>query len=244
MFLGAAAALAVIAPGLASADTNAVVGLRYTNSDANGFDWDRYGGTIGVSRDLNNGSFLQFDGAYERLDFSFCCYANGYGAAHWGARSDSHSIAGFVTLQDWFGISGIGIGGEGTLELQNIWLDASVSFVDFSDIDADATSGQIGAGWNITENVELTALVSHTEFENGGSTDWTTLGIGGEFRPDNSPVSFLLNYRNADFDGGDVDSWTFGVNFDLNTGTLRQRRTQGPGLTGARDLYLNLADLF
>jgi len=242
VFWGAAAALAVIAPGVASADTNATVGLHYTSSEIDSFEWDRYGFETGVSHDLSNGSFLQFDGAYDRVDISGCCYANGFGAAHWGMRNDSHSLGGFVVLQNWFGYSGIGFGGEGTFEFQNAWLGGSLGYVDFGDLDVSVTSAQIDGGWNVTPNVELTALVSRSEFENSSSFDWTTFGVGGEFRPDNSPMSFYIGYRHSDFDSDDGSTWRVGVNFDLSTGSLQERRTSGAGLNGAHALHLNLSD--
>ena len=80
LLAGAAATAALMAPGLAAADNNAVVGFTYNSQEIESTDWDRYGVNGGFSHDFSNGTLLQFDGAAERVDISGCCISTGYAA--------------------------------------------------------------------------------------------------------------------------------------------------------------------
>jgi hypothetical protein len=238
ILLGAAAALAIAAPSVAAADTNAVVGLQYTNTDFDSLDLDQYGLNGAFSHDLSNGAVLQMDGQMGRVDAGGCCVGSSYGAVHYGWRNDSHAFAGFVGLTDFFVASGLGVGLEGQLYLGNLNLNGSIGHVDFDDFDLDSSSAQVDAAYFFTPNLALTGIVAVSEADFGGSdTDWTTLGIGGEWRFDNSPFSINAGYRNHDFDGGDADSWTIGFAWDLGTGTVQDRTRNGPGLNGARNMF-------
>lgn len=239
--VGAVATAAMMTPAIASADTNAVVGLQYANTDIDSFDFDSYGFNGAFSHDLNNGWFLQVDGEYNRVDAGGCCFSNSYAGFHAGMRNDSHAFAGFVSLGDFFGYSGLGVGVEGSLYWSNIVLNGSLGHVDFGDIDLSATGVSVDGSYFFNENLAINALVAYGDAEDGIDADWTTLGIGGEWRMANSPTSFTLGYRNTDFDSDfDSDTWTIGVNFDLGTGSLRERASNGPSMNGARSLNSQL----
>lgn len=238
LLAGAVAALAIAVPA-ASAETNAVVGVNYGNTDYGFGDYDSYGFNAAFSHDLNNGAVLQFDGAYNRLDGGACCSSAGYGAIHYAMRNDSHAFGGFVMLDDFFGYSAIGAGVEGSMYFSSFVLNGSLGYADFSDLDASLVAAQIDGAYYITPNFAITALASYVEGEDSFSTDWTTLGIGGEYRF-SGPASITLGYRNTEFDGGDADTWTIGLNFDLGTGSLRDRATSGPSLSGAAALHNTL----
>lgn len=248
LLAGAAAAAAILAPTMASADTNAVVGLQYSSTEIDGVDdnLDNYGFNGAFSHDLNNGAVLQVDGEWGRTDFGGdCCIGSSYGAAHYGVRNESYSFGGFVGLADFFSASGLGGGVEGQLFLGNLNLNGAVGVVDFDDFDLSTTSAQVDAAYFFTPNLALTGLVAQTEadFGGGGDSDWTTLGIGGEWRMSASPISLVAGYRNADYDGGEADTWTIGVNFDLGTGSLQERTRSGPGFTGGDALFGGLGGL-
>lgn len=239
MLMGAAAAIAIAAPGVASAETNAVVGVQYSNTDFDGFDFDSYGLNGGFSHDLNNGAVLQLDGAWSRLDGGGCCTSSGYGAVHYAMRNDSHSFGGFVMLDDFFGYSGAGLGVEGQMFFSNVVLNGSLGYLDFSDLDFSATAVQVDGAYYVTPNFALTALASYSEGESGSDFDWTTFGVGGEWRF-SGPTSLTFGYRTTDFNDDDADTFTIGLNFDLGTGSLRERASSGPGLNGAAAMHGNL----
>lgn len=243
---GAAAAAAMIAPGAATAETNAVVGAQYTNVDFDGFDFDNYGLNGGFSHDFSNGTMLQVDGEMGRFDTGggSCCVGFSYGAVHYGVRNDSYSYAGFIGLQDFFGYSGAEIGVEGQWFFSSATLNGSLGFMDFDDLDVSATNVGLDGAWFFTPNFALTGVIGYTEIESGGSDfDATTLGVGGEWRFSNSPASLVFGYRNADFDGGDSDAWTIGFNVDLGTESLQERSRSGASLTGAAMFHAGLRSI-
>jgi opacity protein-like surface antigen len=120
--VGAAAAAAILAPVAASADTNAVVGVQYANNEFDSFDFDSYGFNAALSHDFDS-TFLQFDGEFNRVDADGCCNTSGYGAMHYGVRNDSYAFAGVVSLNDFFGYSGLGYGVEGAMYFSNFVVD-------------------------------------------------------------------------------------------------------------------------
>ncbi len=239
ILLGAVAAAAIAAPSIASADTNAVVGLQYTNTDIDTFgEFDQYGLNGAFSHDLSNGAVLQMDAEMGRVDAGGCCVGNSYGAMHYGWRNDSYAFAGFVGFNDFFIASGLGLGVEGQLYLGNLNLNGSIGYTDYDDFDLSATNVEVDAAYFFTPNLALTGLVAFTQADfSGGDSDWTTLGIGGEWRFDGSPFSINAGYRTADFDGGDADSWTVGFSWDLGTASVQERTRSGPGFNGASTMF-------
>lgn len=234
LLIGAAAAAAILSPAVASADTNAVVGLQYSNTDF-GFDTiDSYGFNGAFSHDLDNGLFIQVDGAYSRSDLGGCCVANNYGAFHLGQRNDSYAFGGFASLGDLFAYSGIGVGIEGSLFWSNIVVNGSLGYQDFGDVGISLTQLAVDGSYFFTENLALNANISQTQGEDALDGDWTNYGIGGEWRT-NGPTSFSLGYRTTDGDF-EYDTWLLGVNFDFGTGSLRERASNGPSMNGARTL--------
>lgn len=240
ILLGAAAAMAIAAPGVAAADTNAVIGAHYSNTDFDSFDFDSYGINGAFSHDLRSGAVLQMDGRWNRLDVGSGApdLGGSYGAVHYGMRNDAYSFAGFIGFSDFFALSGTGVGIEGQMFLGNVNLGGSLGYADY-DGELDATNVQVDGAYFFTPNLALTGVVAYTEvdFGPGGDADFTTLGIGGEWRFDGSPFSINAGYRNHDFDGGDADTWLIGFNVDLGTGSVQDRTRSGPGLTGAQALF-------
>ena len=243
LLMGAAAAAAIAAPGIASADTNAVVGVQYNNVDygSGSSDADIYGLNGGFSHDLMSG-VLQVDGASSRVDVSGCCINLGYAAVHYGMRNDSYSFAGNIGTQNFFGFSGLAVGLEGQWFLSNVTFDGSLSYADFSDVDFEATHVQIDGTYFATPNLGFQGILGYTDTDSSG-VDWTTYGVGMEWRFDNSPTSLTLGYRNADADGFDSDVWSIGLNFDLGTGSVQERMNSGPGWNGASAFSASLASI-
>src|SRR6185369_16551563 len=101
LVLGAAAAAALLAPAVANAETNAVVGIDYNHVDFDSLgDANVYGMNGAFNHDFANGWQIQMDGAANRLDADGCCVTQNYAALHYGVRTDQYSFAGFVGLQN------------------------------------------------------------------------------------------------------------------------------------------------
>ena len=243
LVLGATAAAALIAPGLANAETNAIVGLDYSHVDFDSLgDGNVYGVTGAFNHDFSNGWQLQMDGAADRLDVEGCCFSQSYASVHYGMRNDQYSFAGFAGLQGFSIYSGVDVGIEGQMHFTNASVGGSLSYIDFGDININATNANVDGVYYLTQNFSANAGASYTnaDFGFGSSGDFWSWNIGGEYRFENSPVSVSLGYRQTDFDGATVDAWTLGVTFDLSTGSLQERRVHGPSWGGARSLYDDL----
>lgn len=233
LLIGAAAAVAIAAPGVASADTNAVVGVHYGNTDYGPGDWDSYGISGAFSHDFTNGWFLQAEGDQSRADVGTADLSQGYGAIHYGTRNDTFAFGGFVSFEEFFALSGTGVGIEGQWNLNNLVLGGSLGQVDYDLFSIVAL--QADAKYFITPNFSVNALVSQNDADEF-DTDWTAYGVGAEYRF-HGPVSVSANWRTDDFDYGEAESFSIGLTFDLGAGSLFERQTSGPSLQGARNLH-------
>ena len=240
LLAGAAATAALMAPGLAAADNNAVVGFTYNSQEIESTDWDRYGVNGGFSHDFSNGTLLQFDGAAERVDISGCCISTGYAALHYGTRNDNYGLGGFVSLEDFGFLSGLGLGLEGQLHMTNLVVNGSVGWLDFDDGDISGYAAQVDGAYFFSPNFALTGLISHTSGEDDLDAEWDTYGVGGEWRFDGSPASIAFGYRHVEIEDADGDTWTLSLNFDLGSDTLQDRARSGPSFNGAAALHNNL----
>lgn len=234
ILVGAVAAAALLTPAIASADTNAVVGIQLGNTDYGTADYDNYGLTGAFSHDMNNGWVFQMDGEHGRTDFGTADIASSYGAVHYGVRNDRYALAGFVGLDEFFSLSGTQFGAEGQMYFGNFVAGASAGISDFDEF--SVTSIQLDGAYYISPNLAINALIATTEGDDAIDEDWQTYGVGGEYRF-SGPMSVALNWRTDEFDSDDTDTWTIGLNFDLGTGSLQERQTQGPSLQGARNLH-------
>lgn len=243
IMLGVAATALMATPGLANAATNAVVGLDYNSVDISGFpdNIDVYGLSGAFNHDFSNGWQVQMDGYTGRASEGGCCLNTDYAALHLGMRHDTYSLAGFVGLQTFAQASGLNAGVEGQMFFSQAMLEGSVSYVDFSDFDLNATNAQVDGSWFLTPNLSLNALVGYTNANEGSSNgDWWSYGVSGEYRFQNCPTSISLGYRRFDESGGNIDTWSIGVTFDLGTGSLQERNKSGPSWNGGRSVYDNL----
>lgn len=234
-----AAAIALLAPGLAQADTNAIVGIDYNRVDFPFQDADVYGLSGAFNHDISDWNF-QMDGYAGRASEGFCCISTNYAAAHLGVRNDTYSAAGFVALQSFSSLSGINLGIEGQMFFPQAMLEGSLSYTDWSDFDLSATNVQIDGAWYFTPDFSVNALLGYVSADEGGSTgNFTAYGLSGEYRFSNCPTSISLGWRRLEGEGDHSDTWSVGVTFDFGTGTLQDRTTKGPSWNGARSVYDN-----
>jgi opacity protein-like surface antigen len=235
LLIGAAAAAALLAPAVANAETNAVIGVNVGNTDFDGEDFDHYGLTGAFSHDFSNGWYVQMDGEHGRADLMGTDISTGYGAVHGGVRNDTYAFGGFVSFDEFFIASGTGYGIEGQYYLNNFVIGGSLGQVEFDGIgDFSATNLQLDAAYFITPNFAVNALLGTTDLEDADE-EVTTWGAGAEYRF-HGPLSISANWRNDEVDDFESDTWTIGLTFDLGTGSLHERQTQGPSLQGARNL--------
>lgn len=244
--LGVAAIALMAAPGLAHADTNAVVGVDYNNVNFPGSssDADVYGLSGAFNHGFNGDWNFQMDGSVDRVSEDGCCLNISYAGAHIGVRNQDYSFAGFVDLQSFSAFSGVGVGVEGQMFFPQAMLEGSVSYNDWGDIDLNATNAQVDGSWFITPNFSANARVAYTDGNEGGfNSNYWTYGLGGEYRFDNSPVSVNLGYRQAEDSGSHVDTWSIGMVVDLGTGSVQDRIRSGPSWNGARSAFEDFGEV-
>lgn len=245
ILMGAAAAFAVAAPGVAAADS-ADVGFHYANVDPDaGGDGDLYGLSGAYSHQLGNGWVMQADGLHDRLDFGGGDIGSSYGAVNLGMRGDSHAVYGFVGLSDAFAISFINLGVGGQLYLGNATINGSIGWSDADDFDLSTTSARLDGTWFFTDNFGLTGEVGWAETETGGADiDFTTLGVGAAWRFAGTGWTANAGYQNVDPDTGDADIFRLGVSYNIGTSSERERSQEGASFDGARNLYEDTLVIF
>jgi hypothetical protein len=238
VLLGATAALAFVAPGVASAETSGHVGASYGNTEIDGLgEFDTYGIDGAVATDLGSNWLLQFDASSHNLDFDGGGETSAGGAyVHIAKRGSGHTLAGVVGMTDIFGLSGETIGAEGQMFFSSVTVNGSAVYGNFDEADFDVWNLHLDGTFFVTENFGLTGGVNHSEADSSGSEfDWTTWSADAAYRFANSPFSVFGGYAYTDFDdaGGEADTWRIGVRYDFGTDSLQASSQTGASLNGA-----------
>lgn len=237
--LGAAALLAVAVPGVAAAQTG-YVGVNYGNVDAGGGADEDFYGVEGAVAFAGSGSIVfEVDAAVVDSDDTDSAYGL---TGHVYARNDSHLFGGFIGLADsdaadttWYG------GLEANKYFTNWTLAGALFYGNNDDADVDGYGLNVEARAFVHDNFRLNANIGYASVDAGAGNDDDAMiyGVGGEYQFASFPVSIAAGYNTADFDGGDVDTWTIGVRYNWG-GTLRDRDRSGASqasLTGVSSVF-------
>jgi len=230
--LGAAAALAIAAPGVASAQTGHA-DLAYTSSEASSTDLDTW--TVGGATAWGgNGSLgFQLDGQYANHD------AGGGDAdtynigGHIFSRSQGGLFGGFVNFGNAdfggaFDYSYWTIGAEAAAYMDRTTLTGVLSYSDSEDLDAQITALDVGATHFVSDNFSFGGNLGFGDIE-GGDEFWAA-GVSTEYQFAGSPISLFGGYTHTEFDSLDVDALTVGVRYNWG-GSLFDRDRNGASLT-------------
>lgn len=240
VMFGAALVAAMAAPALAHADDlKGSLGVHYNNWDPdNASNVDLYALDGSISNQFSNGWTVQGDASNERLDIGGASLGSSYGAVSAGVRNDQYALYGFVSLGSYTGLSGSGFGAGGQLYLNNVVLDGSVGYTDFSNAHAHATHESVDGTYFINDNFGVTGTVSHADLSvPGPDVDNTAYGVSGSYRFAAHPVTLSLGYTKNDIDSGDVNVWHVGFAWDFGSDSLRDRATHGPSWNGAASMF-------
>lgn len=241
LLLGAAAALAIAAPGMASAQESS--GTGYIDLSFGQIDADVGGDTdvasIGGAAEF--GDLFQIDGRFSTLDDDVDAVQIG---GHLFKRNETWLIGGFAGYTNIDNSSAdadeFAYGVEGQYYLSRSTIGAAISrsesedFLDLAvtsiDLDyrlflQDNTSIVLGGGWGTGDAGPVDVDVSH-------------LGIGAEHQLASVPLSLFAGYRSTTIepDGGadvDSDTWTAGIRWNFGGETLFERNRSGAALNGA-----------
>lgn len=235
IFVGAALAAAVVAPGVASADTTGSIDLGLETNDfdytSDTFEGYTLGGTL--THDLSGGMTIQADGRTTYQDWGYGTYSHGYSAVHASTDMGGWDVGGFVTLQNYYGDGGLGLGAEARTSFGNFSVDGSLGYVDYDDGDYNATAWRVGGAYFFSPNLAVTGGASTTSIDTDWGTDYdiTEFSLGGAYQFANN-VALTGGYTSTDGDrstGTDYEGDTFrvGLRFNLGGGSLQENTNDG-----------------
>jgi len=233
LLLGAAAALAMAAPGVASAQSG-FVDLGYATTDISGgpeADTLALGGAYAWG---GNGSLgFQVDGVFGSHEFDGGGDVDTYNlGGHLFHRNESHMFGGFVG----FGNTDFGGGAEydywtggleGAYYMSRTTLNGVLSYSDAEDLNTNITALDLGATHFVTDNFSFGGNLGFGQID--GGSDFTAFGVGAEYQFASFPISLYGGYNTTDFDGTDVDVLSLGVRWNFG-GTLLERDRNGASL--------------
>ncbi|HEX6866677.1 MAG TPA: outer membrane beta-barrel protein [Caulobacteraceae bacterium] len=222
--------------GVTGSHTEVDVGS--STGDANSF------GLVGAGvTPLGANLGLQFDGGVVFNDSDDLsddtAFAGGLHLYRGASNSRFGGFAGVTTSDD---VTTWDVGGEGQIFLNNVVLDGAIGYFNIDDLDVDGWGGRVGASVFPNDNFSISGGFGLATADGDSvDTDGWMAGIGTEFQMSTMPVSFSANYNHSEIDDFDleVDTVSIGVNYNFGGGTLKDRKTTGPGLGG-----LGLAGLF
>jgi hypothetical protein len=239
--LGAAAALALAAPGVASAQSGYVdLGYQSTDGEVFGVDTEADGWTLGGAAAWGGQGSLgfQLDGVIGNTEADAGGDADTYNlGGHVFTRNDSHLIGGFVNFGEVDAGGGAdfdywSLGLEGQMYLQRTTLDGALSYSEADDTDAELTAVDLGATHFFTDNFSAGANLGFGSIEGGGAdADVSTFGLGAEWQFASAPVSIFGGWQHSEIDDIDAEADTLGIGVRYNWGgTLFDRNRNGASL--------------
>jgi hypothetical protein len=154
---------------------------------------------------------------------------------HLNLRNEERLIGGFVSVGEIADDNSFwAIGGEGELYWPNVTLAGALAYGNFENGDGDAWSIDGEARYFFTENFRLEGELGFANFDAVfGDEDVFSVGVGGEFQFDASPISLFASYAHEEFDSSDLSADIITIGARLNFGTtLRMRDLIGASLPG------------
>lgn len=235
--LGAVAALAIAAPGVASAQ-NAYVDLGYSSTDGDvaGIDVEGDGWTLGGAAAFggNGGLGTQLDATIGESEDTSTWNVGG----HLFTRNDNYLFGGFV---NYGSVEPDGAGGDynaWTLGVEGQWyasrttFDWAVSYSDAEDLDATFTGADVGLTHFVTDNFSFGGGIGFGNVEVAGfDADTLNYGLGAEYQFASLPISIYGGWNHFDLDDFDTEADTLSVGVRYNFGgTLLERNRSGASL--------------
>jgi opacity protein-like surface antigen len=233
ILVGAAAAAALIAPGVASADVIGAIDYTYETTDYDsGNEFDAYSLGGAIATDVSHGLRLQADGrtTLQDWDGSSGDYSHGYAAAHLSGDLGRFNVGAFAGMLSYYDDGGVVYGVEGRTAFGALSVDAAIAFSDFGDNNYEGTHYRLGGSYFFMPNLAINAGYNISEIDSGTDYDvdeWT-LGVGYQFA---NNIELFGNYSDAEYDYGfggyDAESLQLGVRLNIGGGTLQENTNGG-----------------
>lgn len=240
ILMGAAAVLAVAAPGVAHADTTGFVGLGYTALDDDD-DGDKEDLVIldgAVASNIGGAWNVQFDAHHGYFDHGSHDDAFTNASAHLFARSSGWAAGGFAGLgtrgSDNIWLAGL----EGQLYFSNVTLGGAWTFSDMTNGSGDTefTLLDLDAAFFLTPNTSIGGGAGWYDDEWEGE-DGYYVALNAEHQFAGSPFSIGGGYfmYDSDYSGGgghEIDGFSIFGRMNFGTADLQTRSREGASLPG------------
>lgn len=223
--IAAAALAAVVAPGVAAAQTG-YVGAVYGNVDPDGAGDEDFYGIEGAVAFSGSGSIVfEVDAAITDGDDTDTSYGL---TGHALMRNDSHAVGAFIGVSDSDATDTTWYGGLEANKYFDQWtLAGAVFYGNNDDADVDGYGINVEGRYFVHDNLRLDANIGYGQVDTGvGDDDVTTYGVRAEYQMAQVPVSFTAGYSKFDADAGDADVLSIGIRYNWG-GTLRDRDRSG-----------------
>lgn len=226
--IGAAALLAVAAPGVAAAQTG-YVGAVYSSTDFDGAadEIDSYGVEGAVAFAGSGSIVFELDAAVTDSDEA----DTGYGVVgHVYGRNDDHLFGGFVGVAGSDDSEAYTAGLEAAKYFANWTLAGALAYVTDDDTDTDSYGVNVEGRFFVNDNFRINGALGWANVDAGaaGDQDVVNYGLSGEYQFASFPISVGAGWQRADADAGDLDVLSIGVRYNFGGQTLRDRDRNGP----------------
>jgi hypothetical protein len=229
--LGAAAALAFAAPGVASAQSGYVdLGYASAEGEVLGVDTEGDGWQLGGAAAWTN---FQLDGVFSNSDDTSSYLLGG----HLFARNESHLFGGFANYGSVDPDGGVDydawtLGLEGQWYADRTTFDGVLSYSDAEDLDTTFTALDLGATHFVSDNFSFGGKVGFGQLDIAGTdVDTLSYGIGAEWQFASAPISIFGGWDHLSLDDIDTeqDTLSVGVRYSWG-GSLFERNRSGASL--------------
>ncbi|MBX9745587.1 MAG: porin [Hyphomonadaceae bacterium] len=232
ILVGAAAAAALVAPGVASADVQGAIDYTYENTEYDsGSDFDAYSLGGAIATDVMHGLRLQADGRTTMQEWSTSEYSHGYAAVHLSGDLGGFNVGGFGGMLNYYGDPGTVFGVEARRGFGNFTIDGAIGFSNFDEADYEGTHYNIGGSYFFAPNFSINAGYSIDDIDYAAGYDLDTWSLGAAYQFSNNIELFgawaNTNYENNGIDYNETDSLQLGVRLNIGGGTLQDNANGG-----------------
>ena len=227
LFLGAAALMALAAPGVSAAQTG-YIGADYGSTDIDGLGSDDAWGVSGAVELTPN---VAIDAGVTDNDSDTAWGATG----HLYTNNDARLLGGFVGVSDSDVSTSWTVGAEGQWYFGDTTLAAAASYAndDDNEVDAYGVNGEIR--YFVDQNFRIEGGLGWFNLDTPvGDDTAVSLGVGGEFQFTSAPISLGVGYTRTQTDDTDIeaDTVTATARWNFGGGTLHDRDHTGAALAG------------
>lgn len=247
ILMGAVAALALAAPGIASADTIGSIGAAWgPMDDDNDSTRDDILALQGdFSTDVGGHTF-QMGAA--NFDMYHDNHSHNYGAidAHLGMGGDSHAFGVYGGALNLSGDVAYGLGAEGAFYFGNFTLGGDIFYASTrGDPAYDNSGASLNGGYYFSPNLAVRGQVEYLDSE-WMASESTTYSAGAEYQFASLPISVSGDYYNSDVSydfatDTDVDVWQLGVAYHFGGSDVMSRDRAGANQGGLVDVARQMA---